>query len=251
MWGPPVRNRVLSTSTGSVVYVYGGGLDSRGTMTIVRSVVSGNLVSSDSVDDEEESITEGGGVYTVDLYALDSTFSGNGVTNSGGAIDVAGGAIASHGATVISGSTLEGNHAGMLAGGVLQTGGVPGVSRLEIVNSTVSHNTAGFYGAGVAALTNLVLRNSTVAFNEVDGASPFGIGGVLIGSNDTINAYRIESSIISNNLANSKSPWGADLAVLFADSIFTIAGGNNLVGENSGLNLPADTLSFVTDFLAS
>lgn len=234
-------NRVLSTHTGSDVEVYGGGIDSRGTVRILHSVVSGNAVSSASSDDEEESITEGGGVNTVGLYALGSSFNDNRVENSGGAMDVAGGAIAARGTAVISGSTIEHNHAGMLAGGIVQLGGVPDVSRLEIVNSTVSHNTAGFYGAGIAIMDEMVMMNSTVAFNAVDEASPFGIGGILIGSNDTINAYRIYSSIISNNQAGSEVMFGTDLAAFIPDLI-TIAGSSNLVGEASGLNLPGDTL---------
>src|SRR5690606_24641309 len=164
------------------------------------------------------------------------------VLNSGGAQDVAGGGIAVNGAAYIFGTTIEGNHSGMTAGGVLQSGGVPGVSRLELVNSTVSENTAGFLGGGVVIINKLIMRNSTIAFNAVDELSPFGIGGIMLGSDDTIGAFHIESSIISNNSAADKAMFAADLAVFSAHTA-TIVGANNLVGELSGANMPADTLT--------
>lgn len=235
-------NRVLSAGTGSDVHAVGGGVDSGGTVTILRSLVADNAVVTASSDDEKESVTEGGGVHAIGLDATDSTFSGNRVENTGGAMDVAGGAIAVRGTAVIRGSTIEHNHAGMLAGGIVQHGGAPGVSRLTVVNSTVSHNTAGFYGAGLVAIDRLVMRNSTVAFNAVDEASPFGIGGILIGSNDTTGAYAIHSSIVSNNQSGSDSMFGRDLALFLSEIPITIAGSHNLVGESSGLTLPDDTL---------
>ncbi|MBN8727485.1 MAG: hypothetical protein J0H15_07245 [Xanthomonadales bacterium] len=236
------ENRVESTGTGSDFNAFGGGLDSTGTVTILRSRVTANSVSSASADLEEESITEGGGVNAFGLRVEDSTFSGNSVVNSGGAMDVGGGALSVRGSAVITGSTIEGNHAGMVGGGVVQRGGIPGVSHLEIANSTVSQNTAGMYGAGLVIIDGLTMRNSTVAFNAVDETSPFGIGGVLIGSNETTGAYAIHSSIISNNEAGDQTWFAADLAVAFADSKPTIAGSANLIGETSGALLPADTL---------
>ncbi len=235
-------NRVLSVSKGFDVHVVGGGIDSNGTVTILRGRVADNSVATASTDDEKESVSQGGGVHTVGLDATDSTFSGNRVENSGGAMDVAGGAIAVRGAAVIRSSTIERNHAGMLAGGIVQHGGAPGVSQLTLVNSTVSHNTAGFYGAGLVIIDRLVMRNSTVAFNAVDEASPFGIGGILIGSNDTTGAYAIHSSIVSDNQSGSQAMLARDLALFMSEIPITVVGSHNLVGESGGLTLPDDTL---------
>jgi hypothetical protein len=235
-------NRVLSADTGSDVSVLGGGIDSSGTVTLTRSLVADNSVASAASDDEYESITEGGGVHSFGLSVLESTFSGNRVENSGGAMDVAGGAIAVRGTARIVGSTIEHNHAGILAGGVAQHGGVPGVSRLDIANSTVSHNTAGFYGAGLVIIDGLRMTHSTVAFNAVDETSPFGIGGILIGSNETTGAYAIHSSIVANNQAGAEAMLGTDLSLFLSEVPITIIGDHNLVGESSGLVLPEDTL---------
>lgn len=234
-------NRVACTGE-DVGTVRGGGLHSLGTVTILRSVISENIASSASIDGEEESITRGGGVSAFGLNIEDSLVTGNSVLNSGGALDTAGGGVFASGAGRISGSTLAHNHAGMTGGGAVQFGGVPGVSAIEIINSTISDNSSGFVGGGLMITDELTLRNSTVAFNRVEETSPFGGGGVVLGSNDTIGAFQIESSIISNNSSAPKALLAPDLTGFFVEEPLNIVGAHNLVGQASAVNLPADTI---------
>lgn len=233
-------NRVESSGVG-VGTVRGGGIHSLGTVTALRSVISDNVAVSALIDDDEESITRGGGISAFKLDVRDSTIVGNSVLNSGGAMDSAGGGV-NVGMGRIHGSTLANNRAEMTGGGLVQVGGITGASSIEIVNSTISGNSSGFIAGGVMIIDSVVLRNSTVAFNSVDDASPFGGGGVVLGSNDTIGAYQVESTIIGNNTQAAEAMLGADLTGFFVEAPLNIVGAGNLVMQATFVNLPPDTI---------
>ena len=178
---------------------YGGGIFNDGTLTVTDCTVSGNHVEADIVGGEGAGITntgtltiinctisgnsastgEGGGIWnaygTVSL--IDSTISGNSALlyAGGGIFQYTGGA----GATLImSNSSVSGNSAGTLGGGIFLSDGT-----LSVSNSTVSGNSAGGEGGGVwgngyAARTirNTIIAGNT-ALNAPDMAGSLGSQG--------------------------------------------------------------------------
>jgi hypothetical protein len=165
----------------------------------------------------------GGGLYAASYLSVNqSTISGNQAIPAG----KGGGIYTPEYATVlVTASTISGNQA--------YSGGGLVVADAEIVNSTVSGNSATVIGGIYTPVgsKNLSLYNSTVAFNTSlitlsnTQQIPAGIyaGGLT----------HMQSSIIFANTANSKSyDEGGNGKII---------GANNLVGNSSSL-LPIDTI---------
>ena len=149
----------LAKETATNGVARGGGIYSKGNVDLRNSIVTGNTATQQS--STFYGAAKGGGIYAQSLTAYNSVLSSNTANFSGGTSGVGkytqgGGAFILGGARVYT-STINGNQAGKYAG--VFGGGV------NIVNSTVSSNTALRKGGGVWASGNLILANSTVAFN--------------------------------------------------------------------------------------
>ena len=169
--------------------VGGGIVDGEGNVKIVHSVISGNRASS------------GGGVYNQypkTTTIVKSTIKGNravGGSGAGGGLEVYdgaakvvdstingnhavfGGGIFFYGLTALNAtnSTIANNQASHTGGGIEESGGNPGPSRLKSV--TIARNqadpngtTIGATGGLVAGDPNVIVRNSIIALNTVGGS---------------------------------------------------------------------------------
>ncbi len=205
----------------------GGGIYTKANVDLRNSVVTGNTVTQTTTTYFK---AKGGGIYAQSLTAYNSVLSSNTANFSGGVAGagkytVGGGAFLVGNARIYS-STINANVAG-------KYGGVHGAA-VNIVSSTVSSNVALHQGGGVWASGNLIIANSTVAFNS--GLQPaFTPAGVYAGG-----VAKLQSSIISNNTLFSGPT--SDLRLGNVAS-FDAASANNIMTSFSGpVPLPADTI---------
>ena len=175
----------------------GGGIHSTGTLTLNRSTVSGNTATGGA-----------GGIVNIrgTLNIIDSTISGNIAGSGGGVANVAGTAVLTN--VIVSGNTAGTGRGGGIANSrfgtfsstmtltnvtvsgntaVLGDGG--GISnRLTTgISSTVSNNSAGRRGGGLAIISGTVtLADSTVS----DNTAVLGGGGIENGASLTLTVDR-------------------------------------------------------------
>ena len=153
-------NLMSSTISGNSAELGGGIFTAAGfaenNVFIINSIFSGNNATN-----------SGGGIYNRNfLTVLESTLSGNSATNGGGGIYNYNG----HHLEVIR-STLSGNVAGM-GGGIYNDG------NLSIGNSTLSGNEAYYYGGGIYSDGSASIYNSTIVFNTLIEGTNLGAGGI-------------------------------------------------------------------------
>ena len=190
----------------------GGGV--RGaTVTLVDSTVSGNSTSGDR--------SEGGGIYGRVVNLTNSTVADNSTTGSSSS----GGGIFGYEAVTAESSTISGNsaeNAFVRGGGIFGRGGA-GDNLVTLVNTTVSGNTAGAYGGGIAAsFAEVKLVNSTVSGNDNAGDQTEGAGiGVVFGD------LTLTNSIVLGN--------GSSATEIRVSSFSTaiIGEGANIVGADA------------------
>ena len=219
------------------------------TATVVRSTISGNRVSAPGAYAYWRYQTSGGGLYTRGPVTLiDSTISGNTVEATAAGQDANGGGVGTRGRLSISGSTFADNSADG-AGGGLFTGlfrypmnpqsPMPVLVAPPISDSTFTGNSANIGGA-FATESNFGFANSTIASNYTT------LGGALIvlhgGTANYDYALDLDSTIIAGNTSGANPSHAADLAT---DPRITLAviGANNLIGAaDPAITLPPDTL---------
>jgi hypothetical protein len=199
-----------STVSGNRAYAglfsAGGGVYAHsGKVTLMDSVVSNNIAQT-----AEHGFARGGGIYAPlgDLSAKYSTVSGNSASvlgatgqryvGNGGGLSL--GRDDSTGSFLIASCTIDHNHADDGAG-IYLTG--TSSASATIQNSTISGNVANLMAGGVLNTVKLTLANSTVAFNV---AGTYGGGGLVT----QIAALHLESSIVADN-SPSGVTYAADL----------------------------------------
>jgi hypothetical protein len=173
-----VTGNTASSDDGSA---RGGGINSRGPLKLDRSRVSGNTASG-ALE------STGGGIYTWGLDTittiLRSTVSGN--TASGLAAVYGGGINVTDKATLkLTRSTVSGNQANDNG----QGGGIASDATVTVLASTVSGNTAELQHGGLSTSSALTVISSTVTANS----APY-VGGIAAG-----NAFVLDSSIVAGN----------------------------------------------------
>jgi hypothetical protein len=208
---------------------YGGALYAY-SLTLSNSTLSGNIANG--VHEDADTAAFGGAAFVYNMQLVDSTVSGNRAehhVHAGRKSYDTGGAIATVVGGSIAGSTVDSN----LSQG--RAGGIATFNPLDVSNSTISGNTAESDIAGGLFLrwpSTLRLFNSTVTANRsaLDG------GGVWLNAPGS----EFRSSIVSGNssdIGNRDNRYG------LMPVIFTIEGGNNLLGSVSPLlTPPADSL---------
>ncbi|MBA8888298.1 hypothetical protein FHW12_002522 [Dokdonella fugitiva] len=175
----------------------GGGIRAQ-SLTLVRSVVSGNLAYG--------RIALGGGValFGGDLVMHDSIVSGNEARSAPGPVlDSFGGGVvvgSNYERAEISGSTISGNRAAIAAGMKFQSS-MPYVSSLSMINSTVSGNIAEKLVGGVYSSMYTSIHASTIAFNTAGYASDTNGESVYAGLHVADAPVNVSATIISNNAA--------------------------------------------------
>ncbi|MHC5825944.1 MAG: choice-of-anchor Q domain-containing protein, partial [Nostoc sp.] len=171
----------------------GGGIYNGGILSLTKSSVSGNTATS-----------IGGGIYSEDdLKVTNSTVSNNTANKGGGIYNGGTFVIFSKGTGTLTNSTVSGNKA------LEDGGGIYNFSSLNLIDSTITNNTADSNGDGVG-------NGGGVFSSEDDGYT----GGPTVVGNTIIAGNFDKSS--SGNINPDVS--GAS----FKDS------GNNLIGNRTG-----------------
>jgi predicted outer membrane repeat protein len=112
------------------------------------------------------------------LTVLSSSFSGNFINNGSTAEEEGGAIVNIDGTATIANSTFFGNSVPN-TGGAIQTSGAP--SRLTLINSTINNNIAGVAGGGVFSEkgSTLVLRNTLLAANPGNNCGTDGVSVIV------------------------------------------------------------------------
>jgi hypothetical protein len=204
-------------SSGGGIYVYGD-------LTLVRSIITGNLAQGTQAG----SSAVGGGVsVNYNFLAKYSTISDNiaEAPFTGSHTAWGGGVSAPRRDITILQSTISGNQAQFAAA---IHAGIASTRVMKITNSTISGNIASSQVAAIYTQHPTTISNSTIAFNRASSSN--------FGAISAFNAnLTLQSSIVADNLAGS---------FLFdiSESAGTFTGANNLIN----LSVPApppDTIS--------
>lgn len=216
----------------SVSHCYAGGEGAYGgaiyaySLTMIDSVLSGNIGMGVHPDAGTAAFGGGAFVYTMELRR--STVSGNATVHEVApgrtSYDIGAGIITVRGGTIAD-STIDSN---VSAG---RGGGIASFNPVAISNSTFSGNVAQTEIGGALFLrrpATALIVNSTFSANRAGGAG----GAIWFGA-----AAELESSIVFGNAAS-------DGANLYSPVAAILAGANNLIGSSSpALTLPTDTLA--------
>ena len=238
----------VTTITGSTVtgnstsYLYGkgGGVCARGNLTISATTLTDNTAFSGGAVHISETATitgstiadnvawshyyggSGGGVYVgfqATAAIVDSTIAGN--TSQAGSDESGwGGGVLVVGQATITGSVIAGNLAEQTIDGDSGAyvpglgGGLSNWGATDIVNSTVSSNTAG-HGGGLHNEAQLTVRSSAITGNISPGVFPdepdyigfLGLGG---GLNNSGTAAIVNSTISGNTATHGGGLFNAD-----------------------------------------
>lgn len=166
-----ISGLTLTGANSSGMFREGGGVFNFENLTILDSIVTGNVSESD-----------GGGIYNLgNLNVVKSTISNNRGNDPGGG-------ISSHGGTVnVLQSTISGNWSQDNGGGIFGYGG------LNIVQSTISGNSTDSSGAGIAANSG----TTTITQSTITGNTARNNGGGIFSYEQLI----VRQSTISGNTA--------------------------------------------------
>jgi hypothetical protein len=212
---------IVSNALGGAVYTQGtfDALFSRVTDSHTYAQASTNA----------SSISYGGGIFCKgDLKLKYSDVSQASAFVAPGGLATGGGVWAGPGHNVsIYGSSLHDNHADFSAGAIWFN-----AAQADIVNSTISGNSAVTAGAMWIYNGYASIRNSTIAFNNAQN-----VGGVLSGSH----YLELQSTIIAKNTA-TLTGYPADFSV--RNSGIVASGDHNLIVNYPAGAVPGDTLSF-------
>jgi len=235
------------TGTGIHSTVAGAGAYVGGDATLTRSTISDNHAAAPYAQYNGYA-SVGGGLYVRhNLTMVDSTISGNSIEATNDGQDARGGGVYVRGIASISGSTIDGNSADGDGGGLFKAiysvygepGGTNPQTKLTIVDSTISGNTAGA-GGGIGSSRPLYLDNSTIA-NNTAGDGGGGILFRLAGIEDSSGTLQMRSTIVATNTAGATAAFAPDLD---ADEAIAVTGANDLVmAAGPGVALPADTIA--------
>jgi predicted outer membrane repeat protein len=189
-----------SLITANLAGVYGGGLylDNLASVTISKTTVSGNTAFGN----------RGGGIYAEinssgkGIAITGCNVSGNSASYGGG-LSLNNNSALATAKTAISGTKITGNTSTSASpsegGGLFLTHG-----NTVITGSTISNNTAYYYGGGLEAthFTSLTISRTTISGNQTKRISsgPQGGGGVFIGGGAaTPRPVKITGSHITDN----------------------------------------------------
>jgi hypothetical protein len=210
-------NTDVMSNTGASAYVFGGGgiLNFSGRMTLIRSSVRNNIVTTDEIG----SSADGGGIFSWygNLSLMDSTVNGNSASSSDFMVESAGGGIYIFaGEASLDNSIISDNSTSIGGGGIYNVHG-----NLIISNSTINNNTSarggGIDNSGTDA--SVVIKNSSIVSNTVTGQG----GGLYHFYGDV--------SLIGSTFSNNSAGYQGDGLFVFDDALLTAI--NSTISGNS------------------
>lgn len=174
--------------------------------------------------------SEGGGIWITDQHIV--TIEDCAIINNRGRN---GGGIYNAGQLTLDRCTVANNDAYDEGGGIYMNWSGPPAATLEVINCTISGNTAaGTYGGGIYCGTQMFLLNSTIAGNSVTGTASKGGGFANTGT------AAFKNCIVANNIADE--PTNNNGAYWSGGTV--ISQGYNIDGQNScGFNQPTDQIN--------
>ena len=194
-------------------FIFGGGINAAGTVTITGSTISGNTVSGTG---SITSVLEGGGLYVNGPLTMDnSTVTHNQVAASNPSLGMHGGGVAFNFHTQITNSTIDSNSVTVANqpagyGGGISVGGFYYNADLVLDRSVVLSNVAND-GGGINIDSSgsnnpdptAVVRNSSIYYNlATNGSGIFNVGQLTV-TNSTI--FLNAASKSGGGLYNSKT----------------------------------------------
>lgn len=226
----------------------GGGILSRGTLTVRSCTISGNSAAVGG-----GGISNNGSNGSASLTIINSTISNNTSQSFGGGIFSTG--FQGTATVNVVNSTIARN-GGPSFGGGIYNGDSTGSATLNIQDSTISGNTAGSTAGGIYNFGNgstavLNLNNTIVAYNggvqPSEGPDIFNFNGTVSGSNNiiqTTGGYTISGSSNQNvDPLLEKDGGGNPLLANNGGPTLTVRPllGSPAINAGSNANLPADT----------
>jgi hypothetical protein len=234
---------------------YGGGLHSFGGDISLNdgSTVSGNSSASDQTHAFGGGVNAGTGMTPTGLViARRVTITGNSASSTCAACLVSGGGVHAFDSIDVAYSTFSYNEAVCneplsqcsAGGGAMTAFGQSAASSIAVRNTTISGNTAiggtqaGAFAAGGGIMAGsglqLVVRNSTIAFNDADT-----LGGGIAATTSAGTPSEIVSTIVADN---HSSGGAGDVTVSPFGNELVLEGSNNMVtAAGAGVTLPSDT----------
>jgi uncharacterized repeat protein (TIGR01451 family) len=245
--GVTIQNGETPDASVSPTSSDGGGIDNTGNLTLTDCVVQDNVAGALLVNGQPSQNAFGGGISNGDSQSVsgNETLVLDHTVVSGNKADGGGGIENFAGTVTVRDSSIEGNSAVQIGGGI-STGGIGGggpfvSASVSVLRSTVSNNSSVNQGAGINVGTGkLSVVDSTVSGNA--GAGVF----ITFRSNGLTD---IDSSTITNNAAGGIS---AGAAINLANSIvagntpFDVAGLITSQGYNLMQSTSSATISGVT-----
>ncbi len=198
----------------------GGGIYNTGTLTLTACTLSGNIANSNVGFSDGDIFfgTDGGGIYNDhgNVKVLLSALSTNSATEEGGGIFNSGG-----GTLLVSSCTLNGNDA--YVGGAIATAGTS-----TLTNSTLASNAAAFGGA-IGNGGTLTATNCTITGNTVGGTG----GGISNGGSLTLH----NSIVAGNRFDDGSSTHASDIGgTANSASSFNLIGAGGAGGLQNNVN---------------
>jgi Ca2+-binding RTX toxin-like protein len=218
-----INNSTISGNTASY-----GGIYNLGTATITNSTISDNTVSISTI------------FNTLRATITNSTISGN---SSNGGI---GGILNIGESVVINNSTISGNTGNI--GGILNQG--PPTATVTITNSTISGNAATGDGGGILNTARLNLINSTITNNTADfdnngsgnGGGVYNFGTLT--AQNTIIAGNFDSGNQATDIAGAVTGNANNL-------IGSLTGASGSIGTGSDITFTSAGITNINQVLAS
>ncbi len=238
--GNTIEVNISSSSGGAGISISGNNL-SPSTLTLEKSTVSNNRININPSSSTGFYFAYGAGIGVNDNYSSltlkDSTISSNtieispgfwGSSSASGSGLFIGGNVTSSLTSTLTNSTISGNQANINNG---NGGGIFNQGKLDIINTTISGNTASQYGGGIHNTGEMTITHATIA----DNSSTDSGGGIFFNfASSGGESLTIQNSMIANNTSSTTS--GDDIF----DSVGSINfNGINLVkdGSKSGVNI--------------
>lgn len=163
-------------------------------------------------------------VSSAEVFVDNSTFVQNVADNSGGAFELAGGALTIFNSTLGGGDEADGNRAGN--GAAVRNSGTAGTS-LDVLDSLIGNNVATAEGGGVwtQAGSTTFIRGTVISENIAQGDLEDNGGGGLFNNGGTL---RLRNSTITQNSANGLLGGGG--GVFSADGLLSVI--DSSISEN-------------------
>ena len=215
-YGGAISNLGVTSLKDSIVIKFhtdGGAINNSGTLNVINSIISDNFGDR-----------EGGAIFNSGKLLIEnSTLAHNFGIGPGGFTNFFGEAVVRNSSIIFNSTDCC-----QRGGGIGNFGG-----SVEIVNSTIAKNQAGFSGGGIYNSGGFIsITNSTIRENRSDNNVNVGLGGGIANENDS-GIVQILNSVIAGNVDNQLGGFARG-----PDCLGTITSlGNNLVGDLSDCNI--------------